>query len=117
MTQSHMFALGSTPAPWSAAQGVRFSGIPLQSDGCFRLGGRAERRAAPKPAGSPTGDRPMYTSDQGLSVHQSTCVAMPSATSRARFTSLIFIMASSCAARMSGSSPSSMARVSLMNGA
>jgi hypothetical protein len=107
MTQSHMFALGSAPAPWSAGLGVRFSGILLESDGGFCLGGRAERRAAPKPARSP----------EGLSVHQSTCVAMPSATSKARLTSLIFIMASSCAARMSGSSPSSMARVSLMNGA
>ena len=28
---------------------------------------RAERRAAPKPARIPSGDRPMYTSDEGLS--------------------------------------------------
>jgi hypothetical protein len=28
---------------------------------------RAERRAAPKPARVPLGDRPMYTSDEGLS--------------------------------------------------
>jgi hypothetical protein len=28
---------------------------------------RAERRAAPKPARIPPGDRPMYTSDEGLS--------------------------------------------------
>ena len=27
---------------------------------------RAERRAAPKPARIPSGDRPMYTSDEGL---------------------------------------------------
>ena len=27
---------------------------------------RAERRAAPKPARIPTGDRPMYASDVGL---------------------------------------------------
>ena len=27
----------------------------------------AERRAAPKPAGVPSGDRPMYSSDEGLS--------------------------------------------------
>ena len=27
---------------------------------------RAERRAAPKPARSPSGDRPMYASDEGL---------------------------------------------------
>jgi hypothetical protein len=27
---------------------------------------RAERRAAPKPARIPLGDRPMYTSDEGL---------------------------------------------------
>ena len=26
----------------------------------------AERRAAPKPAGIPSGDRPMYPSDEGL---------------------------------------------------
>ena len=26
---------------------------------------RAERRAAPKPARIPAGDRPMYTSDEG----------------------------------------------------
>ena len=26
----------------------------------------AERRAAPKPAHIPSGDRPMYTSDEGL---------------------------------------------------
>jgi len=26
---------------------------------------RAERRAAPKPARIPSGDRPMYTSDEG----------------------------------------------------
>jgi hypothetical protein len=26
----------------------------------------AERRAAPKPAGIPSGDRPMYSSDEGL---------------------------------------------------
>jgi hypothetical protein len=25
----------------------------------------AERRAAPKPAGVPSGDRPMYSSDEG----------------------------------------------------
>ena len=30
-------------------------------------GVRAERRAAPKPARVPTGDRPMYSSDAGLS--------------------------------------------------
>ena len=29
--------------------------------------GRAERRAAPKPARVPSGDRPMYSSDEGLS--------------------------------------------------
>jgi hypothetical protein len=28
---------------------------------------RAERRAAPKPARIPSGDRPMYPSDEGLS--------------------------------------------------
>ena len=28
---------------------------------------RAERRAAPKPARVPSGDRPMYSSDEGLS--------------------------------------------------
>jgi hypothetical protein len=28
---------------------------------------RAERRAAPKPARIPSGDRPMYSSDEGLS--------------------------------------------------
>ena len=28
---------------------------------------RAERRAAPKPARVPLGDRPMYASDEGLS--------------------------------------------------
>jgi len=28
---------------------------------------RAERRAAPKPARSPSGDRPTYPSDEGLS--------------------------------------------------
>ena len=28
-------------------------------------GGRAERRAAPKPARVPPGDRPMYPSDEG----------------------------------------------------
>jgi hypothetical protein len=28
---------------------------------------RAERRAAPKPALIPSGDRPMYPSDEGLS--------------------------------------------------
>ena len=27
---------------------------------------RAERRAAPKPARIPSGDRPMYPSDEGL---------------------------------------------------
>jgi len=27
----------------------------------------AERRAAPKPAGIPSGERPMYSSDEGLS--------------------------------------------------
>jgi len=27
---------------------------------------RAERRAAPKPARIPLGDRPMYSSDEGL---------------------------------------------------
>jgi hypothetical protein len=27
----------------------------------------AERRAAPKPAGVPSGDRPTYSSDEGLS--------------------------------------------------
>jgi hypothetical protein len=27
---------------------------------------RAERRAAPKPARIPTGDRPTYSSDEGL---------------------------------------------------
>ena len=27
---------------------------------------RAERRAAPKPARTPSGDRPMYPSDEGL---------------------------------------------------
>ena len=27
---------------------------------------RAARRAAPKPARIPSGDRPMYTSDEGL---------------------------------------------------
>jgi hypothetical protein len=27
----------------------------------------AERRAAPKPAGIPSGDRPMYSSDEGQS--------------------------------------------------
>jgi hypothetical protein len=27
---------------------------------------RAERRAAPKPARAPSGDRPMYPSDEGL---------------------------------------------------
>jgi len=27
---------------------------------------RAERRAAPKPARVPSGDRPMYSSDEGL---------------------------------------------------
>jgi hypothetical protein len=26
----------------------------------------ADRRAAPKPAGIPSGDRPMYSSDEGL---------------------------------------------------
>ena len=30
------------------------------------LSGRAERRAAPKPARIPSGDRPMYPSDEGL---------------------------------------------------
>ena len=29
--------------------------------------GRAERRAAPKPARIPSGDRPMYSSDEGQS--------------------------------------------------
>ena len=29
-------------------------------------GQRAERRAAPKPARIPSGDRPMYPSDEGL---------------------------------------------------
>jgi hypothetical protein len=29
--------------------------------------GRAERRAAPKPARIPSGDRPTYSSDEGLS--------------------------------------------------
>ena len=28
---------------------------------------RAERRAAPKPGRIPSGDRPMYSSDEGLS--------------------------------------------------
>jgi hypothetical protein len=28
---------------------------------------RAERRAAPKPARVPSGDRPMYSPDEGLS--------------------------------------------------
>jgi len=28
--------------------------------------GRAERRAAPKPARVPSGDRPTYSSDEGL---------------------------------------------------
>ena len=28
---------------------------------------RAERRAAPKPARIPSGERPMYSSDEGLS--------------------------------------------------
>jgi len=28
---------------------------------------QAERRAAPKPACVPSGDRPMYSSDEGLS--------------------------------------------------
>ena len=28
---------------------------------------RAERRAAPKPARTPSGDRPTYSSDEGLS--------------------------------------------------
>ena len=28
--------------------------------------GQAERRAAPKPARIPSGDRPMYASDEGL---------------------------------------------------
>jgi hypothetical protein len=27
----------------------------------------AERRATPKPAGIPSGERPMYSSDEGLS--------------------------------------------------
>ena len=30
---------------------------------------RAERRAAPKPARIPSGDRPTYTSDKGLHVY------------------------------------------------
>jgi hypothetical protein len=30
-------------------------------------GGRAERRAAPKPARVPSGDRPTYPSDEGWS--------------------------------------------------
>jgi hypothetical protein len=30
---------------------------------------RAERRAAPKPARIPSGDRPMYSSAEGLSFH------------------------------------------------
>jgi len=93
MTRSHMFASCSTPAPRGTGLRVRFSGIPGESRRAFCPdGGPAQRR-------------------------QSTCVAMPRAISKARFTSLIFSMASSCAARMSGSSPSSMARVSLMNGA
>jgi hypothetical protein len=36
----------------------RSGGIALQ---------RAERRAAPKPARVPSGDRPMYSLDEGLS--------------------------------------------------
>ena len=31
------------------------------------IDGRAERRAAPKPARVPLGDRPTYASDEGLS--------------------------------------------------
>ena len=31
----------------------------------FQLRERAERRAAPKPARIPLGDRPMYSSDEG----------------------------------------------------
>ena len=33
----------------------------------FASASRAERRAAPKPARIPSGDRPMYPSDEGLS--------------------------------------------------
>ncbi len=33
----------------------------------YRNEGRAERRAAPKPARIPSGDRPMYASDEGQS--------------------------------------------------
>jgi hypothetical protein len=33
----------------------------------FDLKQRAERRAAPKPARIPSGDRPAYSSDEGLS--------------------------------------------------
>jgi hypothetical protein len=33
----------------------------------LRQAPRAERRAAPKPARTPTGDRPMYPSGEGLS--------------------------------------------------
>jgi len=37
----------------------------MKEDGTLQL--RAERRAAPKPARIPSGDRPMYSSDEGLS--------------------------------------------------
>ena len=100
-----MFASCSAAAPWSAGRHVRFSGIPSESGVSFYLGAGG---AYPCIQAAATRRRECI---------QSTCVAMPSATSRARFTSLVFIMASSCASRMSGSSPSSMARVSLMNGA
>ena len=33
----------------------------------LRNSSRGERRAAPKPARIPSGDRPMYSSDEGLS--------------------------------------------------
>ena len=33
---------------------------------CVDANARAERRAAPKPAQIPSGDRPMYPSDEGF---------------------------------------------------
>jgi len=35
-------------------------------DASFEIAGRAERRAAPKPARIPSGDRSTYPSDEGL---------------------------------------------------
>ena len=40
---------------------------PMYPSGEGSSSQRAERRAAPKPARIPAGDRPMYPSDEGLS--------------------------------------------------